>query len=94
MTAILAVPVVAIAQILHKAFVEYKDEEGKDKWIKIFDDLLHHTDEWRKNADRARARDAKKASMRPNGAGDGGKGQSGFDNLALENEDEPSHSRL
>jgi hypothetical protein len=30
MTAILAVPFVAIVQILHKVFVEYKDEDTKE----------------------------------------------------------------
>jgi hypothetical protein len=63
------------------------------KWSRTFDDLLRPTEEWRKNADRARARAAKKAKVE-NGSGDAP--AAGFDNLALENEEEEgtSNSKL
>ena len=75
MTAILAVPFVAILQVWFKFNGDYKDKSTSEKIERTKEDLLCHTEEWRVNANRARRRQAQKA-----------KGANGFDNLALENE--------
>jgi solute carrier family 6 amino acid transporter-like protein 5/7/9/14 len=58
MIAILSVPVVAIVQIIHKLCVEHKDITNfRERLSRTFDELLHHTPEWRLNAERASRRD-------------------------------------
>lgn len=71
MVAILSVPIVAIAQMIIKWFHEYDDLPASERFWKIKEDLLHHTLEWRKNADRAKLRDTN------------ANGTSGFDNFAM-----------
>jgi len=58
MTLILAVVVVGIAQIVWKVAVVHKNEPTlSDKLSKTFDELLKHTPEWRKTADRMKQRE-------------------------------------
>jgi len=74
MIAILAVPIVAIVQIVQKIFVEYNDESSfSKKWSKAMDDLLNPTPEWRKTAERAKRRDNQELNENggENGAGGG-----------------------
>lgn len=62
MTAILAVPIMAIVQIIVKIFFEYADLKMSQRVRHTLSDLLSPTPEWRANAERARARDARTAS--------------------------------
>ncbi len=100
MTAILAVPAVAIFQLAQKTLVENKDEGSllaslKKSWFS----LLEHTPEWRANANRARKRDGEAEGTGANGKANYGAAAAngGFDNLAMENEEgeeEVTKSRL
>ena len=49
--------------------------------VRASDDLLHHTPEWRVNANRARKRDGESVANGANGGANGG-----FDNVALEDD--------
>lgn len=57
-------------------------------WIRACDDLLHHTEEWRRNANRARRRDNNAELANGTESGNKNGNANGFDNLALDNEDE------
>ena len=90
MTAILAVPIVAIFQLVHKFFFEYADQSFREKLEHIRKDLLHHTPEWRRNANRARKRDGESTvngNSFKNGSG-------GIDNPAMEAEEDENNSKL
>jgi len=94
MIAILSVPFVAIYQIIYKMFVEHKDIGNfGERLSQTFDDLLHHTPEWRRNAERATRRD----NMALNGTATSANGmnqlnglsngKNGFENQAMSNEE-------
>jgi solute carrier family 6 amino acid transporter-like protein 5/7/9/14 len=91
MIAILSVPVVAIVQIIHKLFVEHKDISNfRERLSRTFDELLHHTPEWRLNAERASRRD----NMALNGSATSNNGnihplqKNGFENQAMTNDEQ------
>merc|ERR1711902_431471 len=79
MIAILAVPFVGIYQIIYKMFVEHKDiGDFGERLSQTFDDLLHHTPEWRRNAERATRRD----NMALNGTASSPNGMSQLNQLS------------
>jgi len=63
MTAILAVPLVAKAQIIWKVFMVHSSETWPDRLSLTMDELLKPTNEWRKTADRMKRREMEKSGV-------------------------------